>query len=181
MTTNLFDGAAIRSAWVGPTNKHWFSAVDVCAAILQCDYQKGRNYWKWLKHKMDKRFRKTVRFTNRLKMQAADGKKRFTDVLDTDGVLRLILLFPSPKAMELKLWVAKLSENDAAVKTGLTNAVKSAKDTVRSGIAAVFESVRYKDFDLFNEGGFKTAKECKRINSFFAVKPESAFLCTFMC
>ena len=145
---NLFENTPIRSAWVSETNRRWFSAVDVCAALTGSDYQKARNYWKWLKHKLDLQCRQLVRFTNQLKLEAADGKLRFTDVLDSDGVLRLILICPSPKADAFKLWIAKLTAEGAAVAECVAEAVNKAKDTVRRKIGGFFVTTKIKDFDI---------------------------------
>ena len=99
---NPFKDNAVRSVYIKETKCRLFSAVDICAAILKCDYQKARNYWKWLKHKHNLNSKQTVRVTNRLKLEAADGKLRFTDVLDPDGVIRLIMVFPGSKRKFLK-------------------------------------------------------------------------------
>lgn len=82
--------------------------VDVVGALTDNDYQKSRNYWKWLKSKLVEEGSELVSNTNRLKMKAADGKLRETDVLDTKGILRLIESIPSPKAEPFKLWLANL-------------------------------------------------------------------------
>lgn len=72
------------------------------------DYQKARNYWKWLKNKLGAEGSEVVSSTNQLKMKAQDGKLRETDTLDTKGILRLIESVPSPKAEPFKLWLASL-------------------------------------------------------------------------
>ena len=169
---NLFENTPIRSAWVAETNKRWFSAVDVCAALTGSDYQKARNYWKWLKHKLDLQCRKQVRFTNQLKLEAADGKLRFTDVLDADGVLRLILICPSPKADAFKLWIAKLAADGAAIAELLTEAVGKVKDTARHKIEAFFVTTEKRDFDILIDdgaaGGFGIAPEYSDNLQFFS-------------
>jgi len=71
-------------------------------------FQSSRNYWKVLKNRLLKEGNETVTNCNRLKMQAADGKIRFTDVADTEQLFRLIQSVPSKKAEPFKQWLAKL-------------------------------------------------------------------------
>lgn len=106
--TNLFEGAQIRSVWDNELEDYYFSVVDVISALTTGDYQKSRNYWKWLKGKLIDEGSELVSKTNQLKMKAQDGKMRDTDVLDTKGILRLIESVPSPKAEPFKLWLASL-------------------------------------------------------------------------
>ncbi len=106
--TNLFEGAQIRSVWDNNKEDYYFSVVDVISALTTGDYQKSRNYWKWLKGKLIDEGSELVSKTNQLKMKAQDGKFRETDVLDTKGILRLIESVPSQKAEPFKLWLASL-------------------------------------------------------------------------
>ena len=87
---------------------YYFSVVDVIGALTNNDYQKSRNYWKWLKIKLSDEGSELVSNTNQLKLRAQDGKMRNTDVLDTKGILRLIESIPSPKAEPMKMWLANL-------------------------------------------------------------------------
>ena len=106
--TNLFEGSQIRSVWDNNKEDYYFSVVDVISALTTGDYQKSRNYWKWLKGKLIDEGSELVSKTNQLKMKAQDGKFRETDVLDTKGIVRLIESVPSPKAEPFKLWLASL-------------------------------------------------------------------------
>lgn len=106
--TNLFEGKEIRSVWNAEEEDYYFSVVDVISVLTDNDYQKSRNYWKWLKNKLDSEGSELVSITNQFKMKAQDGKLRQTDVLDTKGILRLIESVPSPKAEPFKLWLASL-------------------------------------------------------------------------
>ncbi len=100
--TNLFEGSEIRSVWDSEKEDYYFSVVDVIGALTGGDYNKSRNYWKWLKNKLNKEGSQLVSNTNQLKMTAKDGKIRETDTLDTKGTLRLIESVPSPKAEPFK-------------------------------------------------------------------------------
>ena len=102
----LFEEKEIRKVW---HNEDWyFSVVDVIAILTENDYQKARNYWKWLKTKLIEEGSQLVSDTNQLKMKAFDGKMRDTDVLETKGILRLIQSIPSPKAEPFKQWLAQV-------------------------------------------------------------------------
>ena len=68
-----------------------------------------RNYWKVLKNRLKKEGNETVTNCNQLKLVAEDGKKRFTDVADTEQLFRLIQSVPSPKAEPFKLWMAQIA------------------------------------------------------------------------
>ena len=108
--TNLFEGAEIRSIWNSEKEDYYFSVVDVIKALTDNDYQKSRNYWKVLKFRLVEEGSQLVKFCNRLKMMAQDGKMRETDTLNTKGILRLIESIPSPKAEPFKMWLANLGK-----------------------------------------------------------------------
>jgi hypothetical protein len=103
----LFEEKQVRAIWDENAEKWWFSIVDTIAVLTDSDYQTARNYWKWLKNKLIGEGSELVSDTNRLKMQAPDGKMRLTDVMDTEQVLRLIQSIPSKRAEPFKLWLAK--------------------------------------------------------------------------
>ena len=106
--SNLFENNTIRSVWSSEKGDYYFSVIDVISALTDNDYQKSRNYWKWLKNKLNNEGSELVSVTNQLKMLAEDGKYRKTDTLDTKGILRLIESVPSPKAEPFKVWLASL-------------------------------------------------------------------------
>ena len=112
MTENslaFFEGKQIRRQYDEPTGVWHFSVVDIIQALIQQpDYQAARNYWKVLKNRLKKEGSQSVTKCNRLKMEAADGKKYLTDVADPETILRLIQSVPSPKAESIKLWLAKV-------------------------------------------------------------------------
>ena len=108
--SNLFEDKQIRSVWNSEQEDYYFSVVDVISALTDNDYQTSRNYWKWLKNKLNNEGSELVSITNQLKMKAQDGKLRMTDTLDTKGILRLIESVPSPKAEPFKMWLASLGK-----------------------------------------------------------------------
>ena len=108
--TNLFENSTIRSIWNEEKEEYYFSVIDVIGALTNNDYQKSRNYWKWLKNKLNNEGSELVSNTNQLKMKSSDGKYYNTDTLDTQGIFRLIESIPSPKAEPMKMWLANLGK-----------------------------------------------------------------------
>ncbi len=105
----LFQEQTVRTHWDEKEERWYFSIIDVVAALTeQKTYQGARNYWKVLKHRLVKEGNETVTNCNQLKMKAADGKMRLTDVADTEQLLRLIQSIPSPKAEPFKVWLAQV-------------------------------------------------------------------------
>ena len=105
----LFEDKKIRTAWDDEKQEWYFSIIDVVGVLTeQSDNQTARNYWKVLKKRLKDEGNESVTNCNRLKMTAADGKKRFTDVADTEQLLRIIQSIPSPKAEPFKMWLAKV-------------------------------------------------------------------------
>lgn len=103
---SLFEEKQVRRAWDTNTQKWQFAIVDVIA-ILTGSVDAGA-YWRKLKERLKKEGNETVTDCHGLKMTAADGKQRMTDVADTEQLLRLIQSIPSPKAEPFKLWLAKV-------------------------------------------------------------------------
>jgi hypothetical protein len=105
----LFQSQKIRSIWDEQAEKWWFSTLDIIAVLTdQPDYQKVRNYWKWLKGKLRAEGSEVVSNTTQLKMLAPDNKMRLTDIADTEQILRLIQSIPGKRAEPFKIWLAKV-------------------------------------------------------------------------
>ena len=105
----LFEDKRIRTAWDEEKEEWYFSIVDVVAVLTeQPDYQAARNYWKVTKKRLKDEGNETVTSCNQLKMTASDGKKRLTDVADTEQLLRIIQSIPSSRAEPFKLWLAQV-------------------------------------------------------------------------
>ena len=102
----LFEERRVRTVWDDEQEK-WYSIVDVVAVLT--DSSNPQTYWRVLKKRLLAEGNETVTNCNGLKMQAADGKMRLTDVADTEQLLRLIQSIPSPKAEPFKLWMAKVA------------------------------------------------------------------------
>lgn len=102
ISIRFFNGREVRAVWDDENSKWWFSVLDIIGAINgQDDYQKTRNYWKYLKTKLKNEGHELVSTTNRLKLYAPDGKRRLTDTLDGAGVTLLAKAIPNAKAAGL--------------------------------------------------------------------------------
>ena len=106
MRINLDGTKRIRTAWDAEKEEWYFSIVDVVAVLT--DSPNPQTYWRVLKKRLKDEGNETVTSCNALKMTAADGKHRLTDVADTEQLLRIIQSIPSPKAEPFKLWLAQV-------------------------------------------------------------------------
>ena len=102
----LFGDDKIRAIWDDELEKWYFSIVDVVAVLTESP--NPQTYWRVLKKRLKDEGNETVTNCNALKMRAADGKMRLTDVADTEQLLRIIQSIPSPKAEPFKMWLAKV-------------------------------------------------------------------------
>lgn len=105
----LFGNDKIRAVWDDEQEKWYFSVVDVVAVLTESKvFQTARKYWNKLKQRLREEGFESVTNCHQLKMPAADGKMRLTDVADTEQLLRIIQSVPSPKAEPFKMWLAKV-------------------------------------------------------------------------
>ena len=102
----LYEDQKIRTAWDEEKQEWYFSVVDVIAVLT--DSADPNAYWRKLKQRLKAEGNETVTNCHGLKMKAADGKRRKTDVASTEQLLRLIQSVPSPKAEPFKLWLARV-------------------------------------------------------------------------
>ncbi|HNY62814.1 MAG TPA: Fic family protein [Bacteroidia bacterium] len=105
ISIRFFDDREVRAVWDEENAKWWFSVLDIVAVLTdQDDYDKTRNYWKYLKSKLKKEKNELVSTTNQLKLVAKDGKRYLTDTLDYEGIIALGKQFPSTKANRFIEW-----------------------------------------------------------------------------
>lgn len=102
----IFESKKIRSQWNAEEEKWYFSIVDIIEVLT--DSPNPQVYWRVLKKRLKDEGNETVTNCNALKMEAADGKLRQTDVADTEQLFRLIQSIPSPKAEPFKQWLARV-------------------------------------------------------------------------
>ena len=103
----IFEDKKVRTLWISEEEKWYLSIVDVISVLT--DSPNPQVYWRVLKKRLKDEGNETVTICNALKMIAADGKMRLTDVADTEQLFRLIQSIPSPKAEPFKLWLAQIA------------------------------------------------------------------------
>ena len=103
----LFEERKVRTVWDDKAEKWYFSVIDVVAVLT--DSADAKRYWSVLKSRLKKEGCEPTTICSTLKMQAADGKMRLTDVADTEQLFRLIQSIPSPKAEPFKQWMASVA------------------------------------------------------------------------
>ena len=132
LINKIFNNETIRTIWDNEDEKYYVSVIDIVRVLLDDEYQDSRNYWKVLKHRLKKEGNQTVTNCNQLKLKAQDGKYRSTDVVDIEGMFRIIESIPSPNAEPMKLWLARLGKEriDEAFDPSIT--VLRAIDTYRA-------------------------------------------------
>ena len=125
----LFEQAQIRSVWDSEKEDWYFSVVDVVGILSESTNPQA--YWRKLKERLKKEGNESVTNCHALKMPAADGKMRKTDVADTKQLLRIIQSIPSPKAEPFKMWLAEVGKERLDEIADPELAIKRAHDTYR--------------------------------------------------
>jgi hypothetical protein len=164
----LFQDQTIRTHWDDDKELWYFSIIDVIAVLTdQQNFQIARKYWNKLKERLKKEGNETVTNCHQLKLKAADGKMRLTDVADTQQLLRLIQSIPSPKAEPFKRWLAKVGAErideiddpelafDRAMKSYLTKGYS--KEWINQRLKSI--EVRKELTDEWQERGVKEGLE----------------------
>ena len=106
LINKIFNNETIRTVWDKEKEKYYISVVDVVGVLSESD--NPRNYWKVLKHRLKKEGNESVTNCNQLKLKSSDGKFYNTDVVDIEGMFRIIQSIPSKNVESIKGWLAKL-------------------------------------------------------------------------
>lgn len=130
LINKMFNNEKIRTIWNKEEEKYYISVVDIVSIIS--DSVDGRKYWNKLKQRLKEEGNETVTNCHQLKLKAQDGKYRMTDVVDIEGMFRIIESIPSPNAEPMKLWLARLGKEkiDEVFDPSIT--VQRAIDTYRA-------------------------------------------------
>jgi len=105
----MFEGSQIRSVWDNEREEWYFSVVDVIGSLTESN--NPRDYWYRVKKRMSEEERSELStFCRQLKLKSTDGKSYKTDVVDMQGIFRIIQSVPSPKAEPFKMWLAEVGK-----------------------------------------------------------------------
>ena len=167
LINKIFNNETIRTIWDNEDEKYYVSVIDIVRVLLDDEYQDSRNYWKVLKHRLKKEGNQTVTNCNQLKLKAQDGKYRLTDVVDIEGMFRIIESIPSKNAEPIKQWLAHLGKEriDEVFDPSLT--MQRAIDIYRAkGYDEAWISKRIKGIqgrkkltDVWKDGGVEKTRE----------------------
>lgn len=161
----LFEGRKIRSAWDNEKEEWCFSIIDIVGVLT--DSKDPGAYWRKLKQRLNEEGNEVVTICHTLKMQAADGKMRETDVADMQGIFRIIQSVPSPKAEPFKMWLAEVGKErideiidpeltiDRALNTYLKKGYS--REWINQRLQAI--QVRKELTDTWQDHGVKAGKE----------------------
>ena len=146
----LFEERKVRTVWDDKAEKWYFSVIDVVAVLT--DSADAKRYWSVLKSRLKKEGCEPTTICSTLKMQAADGKMRLTDVADTEQLFRLIQSIPSPKAEPFKQWMASVaSQRLDQMQDPELNIDQSIIDYKRLGYSDAWINQRIKSIEIRKE------------------------------
>ena len=166
LVNKIFNNETIRTIWDKEQEKYFISVVDIVGVLA--DSTEPRKYWNWLKNKLKKEENfETSSITRQLKLKAQDGKYRMTDVVDIEGMFRIIESIPSKNAEPIKQWLAKLGSERIDETFDPSLAAQRAIDLYRAkGYDEKWIAKRIKDIqdrkqltDLWKDGGITESKE----------------------
>ena len=149
----LFEQKKVRTIWDDQEEKWYFSIVDVCDVLTNSkDTLTARKYWNKLKQRLKEEGNETVTNCHQLKLRAADGKMRMTDVADTEQLFRIIQSIPSPKAEPFKLWMAQVaSQRLDQMQDPELNIDQAIMDYKRLGYSDAWINQRIKSIEIRKE------------------------------
>ena len=167
LINKIFNNETIRTIWDNEDEKYYVSVIDIVRVLLDDEYQDSRNYWKVLKHRLKKEGNQTVTNCNQLKLKAQDGKYRLTDVVDIEGMFRIIESIPSKNAEPIKQWLAHLGKERIDEVFDASLAMQRAIDIYRAkGYDEAWISKRIKGIqgrkrltDVWKDGGVEKTRE----------------------
>ncbi|CFX06516.1 BRO N-terminal domain [Syntrophomonas zehnderi OL-4] len=149
-TIRLFNDRRIRVLWDDEQEKWFFSIVDVIAVLTESINPSA--YWRKLKERLKKEGNESVTNCHALKMIAADGKMRNTDVADTEQILRLIQSIPSPNAEPFKMWLAQVGNERINETADPELAIDRALETyLKKGYSNAWINQRLKSIEVRKE------------------------------
>ena len=107
LVNKIFNNATIRTVWDKEEEKYYISVVDIVGVVSES--KDKQSYWRKLKQRLKEEGNETVTNCHALKLKAQDGKYRMTDVVDIEGMFRIIESIPSKNAEPIKVWLSKMA------------------------------------------------------------------------
>lgn len=165
LVNKIFNNETIRTVWDKEDEKYYISVVDIVGVISES--KDGRKYWNKLKQRLKEEGNETVTNCHQLKLKAGDGKYRMTDVVDIEGMFRIIESIPSKNAEPIKGWLAKLGSEridevfDPSLAVQRSIDIYRAKGYDEKWIAKRIKGIqdRKQLTDVWKDGGITEQKE----------------------
>ena len=167
LVNKIFNNETIRTVWDTNDEKYYISVVDIVSVVSESN--NPQTYWRVLKKRLKDEGNETVTNCNALKLKAKDGKYRMTDVVDIEGMFRIIESIPSKNAEPIKQWLAKLGSErvdevfDPSIAAQRSIDIYRAKGFDEKWIAKRIKSIqdRKQLTDVWKDGGITEQKEYK--------------------
>lgn len=165
LINKIFNNETIRTVWDSNNEKYYISVVDIVSVVSES--KDGRKYWNKLKQRLKEEGNESVKICHQLKLKSSDGKYYKTDVVDIEGMFRIIESIPSRNAEPIKQWLAKLGSERVDEVFDPSIAAQRAMDFYRAKgfdekwIAKRIKSIqdRKQLTDVWQEGGITEQKE----------------------
>ena len=165
LINKIFNNETIRTVWDKEDEKYYISVVDIVGVLSES--KDGRKYWNKLKQRLKEEGNETVTNCHQLKLKAQDGKYRLTDVVDIEGMFRIIESIPSKNAEPIKVWLAKLGSErinevfDPSLAAQRATDIYRAKGYDEKWIAKRIKGIqdRKELTDIWQENGITEGKE----------------------
>ena len=165
LINKIFNNETIRTVWDKEQEKYFISVVDIVSVISES--KDGRKYWNKLKQRLNDEGNETVTNCHQLKLKAQDGKYRITDVVDIEGMFRIIESIPSKNAEPIKQWLARLGSERIDETFDPSLSVQRSIDLYRAkGFDEKWIAKRIKGIqdrkgltDIWKDGGITESKE----------------------
>lgn len=173
LVNKIFENETIRTVWDKEEEKYYISVVDIVGVISES--KNKQSYWRKLKQRLKNEENETVTNCHALKLKAQDGKYRLTDVVDIEGMFRIIESIPSKNAEPIKIWLAKLGSEridevfDPSIAVQRSIDLYRAKGYDEKWIAKRIKGIqdRKELTDVWQEGGILEGKEYAIYNEIY--------------
>ena len=161
----IFNNEEVRTVWDSEAEKYYISVVDIVGILSES--KDRQSYWRKLKQRLKEEGNETVTNCHALKLKAQDGKNRVTDVVDIEGMFRIIESIPSKNAEPIKQWLAKLGSEridevfDPSIAAQRSIDLYRAKGYDEKWISKRIEGIKNRKelTDVWREGGITEGKE----------------------